>query len=60
MKQAAYHTIKDFVPEPDDIIFLEIDKSTGMLKNQNCPEADIVKMAFIKGNQPTELCTEHP
>ncbi|HIE29060.1 TPA: PBP1A family penicillin-binding protein [Candidatus Poribacteria bacterium] len=60
MKKAAYRTIKDFVPEPREIIFLEIDKSTGMLKNRNCPKADIVKMAFINGNHPTELCTEHP
>jgi 1A family penicillin-binding protein len=60
MKKAAYHTIKDFGPKPSNIIFLEIDKSTGMLRNQNCPEEDIVRIPFIRGNQPTELCTEHP
>jgi len=60
MKKAAYRTIKDFGSKSSEIIFLEIDKSTGMLKNKNCPEADIMKMAFIKGNRPTKLCTEHP
>jgi len=60
MKRAAYRTIKDFEPKPSEIIFLEVDKSTGMLKNKNCPEQNILKMAFIKSNHPTELCTEHP
>ena len=60
MKKAAYRTIKDFGSKPGEIILLEIDKNTGMLKNKNCPRKDIVKMAFIKGNHPTALCTEHP
>lgn len=60
MKHAAYHAVKDFPPAPSKIIFLDIDKNTGMLKNNNCPPEDIVREAFIIGNQPTVLCTEHP
>ncbi len=58
MKRAAYHKVKGFAVPPR-ICEVEIDKRTGMRSNY-CPTEDIITEAFIKGTEPTKLCTEHP
>ena len=59
MIDAARGPEKQF-PEPDGIIFREIDKKSGLLKHVDyCPEENISTEPFIKGQVPTELCNLH-
>jgi penicillin-binding protein 1A len=45
--------IKNFSP-PDDIIFVKIDKQTGLLASKDCPKENTVFEAFKKGTEPTK------
>ncbi|MBI4385767.1 MAG: PBP1A family penicillin-binding protein [Elusimicrobia bacterium] len=44
---------RDF-PVPDDIVFSRLDSDTGLLALSTCPR--VIKMAFIKGSEPTRYC----
>jgi 1A family penicillin-binding protein len=59
MKRAGRGYPKDF-KVPDGIVFREIDRNTGLLKNPGkCPSEAIIREAFIKGFEPTRLCDAH-
>ncbi len=50
---------REFQP-PDGIVFREIDKTTGYLrKPDGCPPENVKREAFIKGQEPQELCNRH-
>jgi penicillin-binding protein 1B len=42
-------------PVPESIVFIEIDKRTGLLATPSCP-SDTVLEAFIPGTEPRERC----
>ena len=42
---------------PDDIVFVEIDRDTGMLAGPTCPR--LFSEAFIPGTEPREICHLH-
>jgi penicillin-binding protein 1B len=46
-----------FVPPTENVIFVDIDKATGLLANPSCPK--VVSEAFIAGTEPHERCREH-
>ncbi len=46
-----------FPRPPDDIIFVQIDKETGLLAGPNCPKTR--SEAFIAGTEPREVCAAH-
>ena len=59
MIDAARGPDKEF-PEPEGIVFREIDKKSGLLKRADkCPEENISNEPFIEGQVPTELCNLH-
>ena len=59
MIDAARGPNKEF-PEPEGIVFREIDKKSGLLKRADkCPEENISTEPFIEGQVPTELCNLH-
>jgi penicillin-binding protein 1B len=39
------------------VVFIEIDKDTGLLATPSCPR--VISEAFIAGTEPIERCTEH-
>jgi membrane carboxypeptidase/penicillin-binding protein len=41
----------------EDIVFIDIDKDTGLLAGPNCPRK--ISEAFIAGTEPTETCHVH-
>jgi penicillin-binding protein 1B len=41
----------------ENVIFVEIDKQTGLLAGPNCPKR--LSEAFIAGTEPTEVCHAH-
>ncbi len=50
-------TSRPFEVPADDIVFVEIDKDTGLLAGPNCPNT--MSEAFIAGTEPTEICHVH-
>ena len=59
MIDAARGPDKEF-PEPEGIVFREIDKKSGLIKRADkCPEENISNEPFIEGQVPTELCNLH-
>ena len=59
MIDAARGPEKPF-PVPKGIVFREVNKKSGLLKKTGkCPEADISREPFIKGQEPIGLCTLH-
>ena len=42
---------------PEGVVFVEIDKDTGMLATPACPR--VFREAFCAGTEPTELCRAH-
>ena len=59
MVEAARGPEKPF-PEPEGIVFREIDKRSGLLKNADkCPEENISREPFIAGQEPVKLCNLH-
>ena len=45
--------VRDF-SLPDDIIFVKIDKKTGLLASKDCPKENAIFEAFKKGTEPTK------
>ncbi len=46
-----------FADPPEDIIFVQIDKDTGLLAGPSCPRTRAE--AFVAGTEPREICTAH-
>jgi penicillin-binding protein 1B len=58
MKRALAGTKSRPFPVPaENVIFVDIDKETGLLAGPNCPK--IFSEAFIVGTEPMERCTWH-
>ncbi len=59
MIDAARGPEKPF-PVPKGIVFREVNKKSGFLRKAGkCPEEDISREPFIKGQQPEKLCPLH-
>jgi penicillin-binding protein 1B len=50
-------TATPFPPPPEGIVFVDIDKETGLLARPGCPK--VRTEAFIAGTEPREPCTAH-
>jgi len=46
-----------FAPPPEGIVFVEIDRETGLLANPSCPK--VRAEAFVAGTEPREPCFAH-
>jgi penicillin-binding protein 1B len=46
-----------FLPPMEGIVFLDIDKDTGLLAGPYCPK--VISEAFIAGTEPQERCSAH-
>ncbi len=46
-----------FPPPPEGIIFVEIDRDTGLLAGPRCPNRR--SEAFVAGTEPREICNAH-
>ena len=46
-----------FPPPPEGIVFVDIDRDTGLLATPACPR--VRSEAFIAGTEPRELCAAH-
>jgi len=46
-------------PRPDDLLALDIDRTTAMLRNPFCPDSVVVTEYFIPGTEPTQECNVH-
>jgi penicillin-binding protein 1B len=44
-------------PPPANIVFVDIDKATGLLATPSCPA--VISEAFIAGTEPQEYCSWH-
>ena len=44
---------------PSGILFKQIDKETGLLKSEKCPEEKIIREAFLVGSEPRIICNVH-
>ena len=58
MKEAIRGSVKDFVV-PNGITFREIDKETGLLRSEECPENKIIFEAFQVDYEPKMICNAH-
>ncbi len=54
--QAGTHGEK-FQPPPSNVVFVDIDKQTGLLATPNCPQ--VISEAFVAGTEPREYCSFH-
>ena len=54
--QAGTHGEK-FQPPPSNIIFMDIDKQTGLLATPSCPQ--VISESFVAGTEPREYCSIH-
>ncbi len=45
------------LPEPDGLVFVDIDKDNGKLAAPGCPR--VIREAFLPGTEPTEVCELH-
>jgi penicillin-binding protein 1B len=52
----AGHQNVSFEP-PDGVVFVDIDRDTGMLATPTCPR--VITESFLVGTEPTQLCTVH-
>ena len=46
-----------FAPVPPGVVFVDIDKQTGLLATPSCPQ--VVSEAFVAGTEPHEYCSWH-
>ncbi len=46
-----------FLPPLEGVVFIEIDKETGLLATPSCPK--VISEAFIAGTEPQERCSAH-
>jgi len=53
---AGVKTSEFAVPE-SNVVFVDVDRQTGLLANPNCPKT--IEEAFIAGTEPFELCQWH-
>ena len=44
---------------PSGILFKQIDRETGLLKSEKCPEEKIIREAFLVGSEPRIICNVH-
>ena len=44
---------------PSGVLFKQIDKETGLLKSEKCPEEKIIREAFLVGSEPRIICNVH-
>ena len=51
MKEAVQEPVKGF-KAPGDIVFVDINKETGLPATENCPEDKVINEAFISGTEP--------
>ena len=59
MIDASRGSEKEF-PVPENIVFREVDKTTGGLRRVGkCPEKNISNEPFIRGQEPQHLCPKH-
>ena len=45
------------LPEPQGLVFADIDKDNGKLAGPGCPR--VMREAFLPGTEPTEVCDLH-
>ena len=58
MKSATAGTkSRPFEVPGENIVFVDIDKETGLLAGPSCPKT--ISEAFIAGTEPTEVCHAH-
>jgi penicillin-binding protein 1B len=58
MKEALAGTKSQrFLPPMEGIVFVDIDKETGLLATPSCPM--VISEAFIAGTEPQERCSAH-
>jgi penicillin-binding protein 1B len=58
MKEAlAGVKTKPFAVPAENVIFVDIDKDTGLLASPGCPR--VISEAFIVGTEPQERCVQH-
>jgi penicillin-binding protein 1B len=50
-------TPSPFPPPPEGVVFVDIDRDTGLLATPACPR--VRSEAFIAGTEPRELCAAH-
>jgi len=46
-----------FLPPMEGIVFMDIDKDTGLLAGPSCPH--VISESFIAGTEPQERCSAH-
>jgi penicillin-binding protein 1A len=46
-------------PRPEGLVARDIDRTTGMLRNQYCPTSIVYTEWYIPGTEPVEQCTLH-
>jgi penicillin-binding protein 1B len=58
MKEAlAGRKTQRFLPPMEGIVFIDIDKETGLLATPSCPK--VISEAFVAGTEPQERCSAH-
>ena len=58
MKEAlAGRKTQRFLPPMEGVVFIDIDKETGLLATPSCPK--VISEAFIAGTEPQERCSAH-
>lgn len=50
-----YITSSNFIPSRD-VVFLPVDKSSGLLASESCPQADVIQEVFVRGTEPSKRC----
>lgn len=45
----------DFIPPPG-VVFVDVDKTTGLLATPNCSSEDVIREVFVKGTEPVTNC----
>ena len=48
---------RPFTVPAENIVFVDVDKQTGLRAGPNCPKA--ISEAFIAGTEPMERCWQH-
>jgi penicillin-binding protein 1A len=48
---------RPFDVPPEGIVFIDVDKETGLLATPSCPK--VIAEAFIPGTEPQERCSAH-
>lgn len=59
INEAARGPMDEKFRAPSGILFKQIDKETGLLKSEKCPEGKIIREAFLVGSEPRTICNVH-